>query len=879
MPATASIVIQVDEKGAVASFNRLDAAGKQINFQNVSDRGTKAMAAVSDSSERARQSAQLLANMTGIQLPRALEQVLAKTPGVQSALNAAFAATVVITLTKEVLSLVDSLTGYSEQLAKIQQQSQAIMQSVGQANTALLGPQTLEQINQRILQTTKNIDTLNQHFGLTGDALGDALRRGLAKYSASESILLDELDQQKDVLNQLNVEQAKLLDQQRRQDPVTILQLQNQAREAGLEGIAKIRQAEKDRVAEAIADGKANAQNERVTQAQIVAAHAEAAAQEKQYSRSVHDATLQLEEQAGTAQLKGITAVLAQEEIAVGQQKRLLERRLIDQSDFEARKLAIELIAERQRQEIERQAAEQTTQTEEDAAAAMALPWERSNVQIQIDAQRRIRAIQQALQDSTITEAQASQQITAVWATAFAQMRDNLAQQLEGLFDDITSGNIGRTFLNNFKHLVFEMIAAWLLGLRQMQSSTAGLFSGGGLLGGLLGGILGINLGGGGFGASGAQSVGIGGTPGIFGSFFGGGGSGGGGLLGGLLGKVFGGSSSSNSAASSAALGLGSLPFALSSSQLGNLSLTALPLSAGDGLGARSVLPAGASAAIGGKFAGLLGGLGSLATLGGLGLLGLAGRAGPFGGTALGAAGGALTGLGLTLAFPGVFGSLGAAGIAGIAGAFTFGIGALIGGIIGFFSGLFGGGKRQRAVEQLGQQVKDKIKQIEDAYNTHQIDAASAISNLEDLRKQAHAQMHKLGGDTRTRVEQPVDAAEKYINDTEAERARRAAIQFGPAQFHEGGVVRGGWPAIHGRPAFHAGGEVNANLLIGEGVVNRRGMALLGESGLNALNSGGGVGGDVHVHFHDQVNDTWLRNGGAVKVAQAINQAIREGRI
>src|SRR5581483_9583659 len=393
MPATASIVIQVDEKGAVASFNRLDAAGKQINFQNVSDRGTKAMAAVSDSSERARQSAQLLANMTGIQLPRALEQVLAKTPGVQSALNAAFAATVVITLTKEVLSLVDSLTGYSEQLAKIQQQSQAIMQSVGQANTALLGPQTLEQINQRILQTTK-IDTLNQHFGLTGDALGDALRRGLAKYSASESILLDELDQQKDVLNQLNVEQAKLLDQQRRQDPVTILQLQNQAREAGLEGIAKIRQAEKDRVAEAIADGKANAQNERVTQAQIVAAHAEAAAQEKQYSRSVHDATLQLEEQAGTAQLKGITAVLAQEEIAVGQQKRLLERRLIDQSDFEARKLAIELIAERQRQEIERQAAEQTTQTEEDAAAAMALPWERSNVQIQIDAQRRIRAIQ-----------------------------------------------------------------------------------------------------------------------------------------------------------------------------------------------------------------------------------------------------------------------------------------------------------------------------------------------------------------------------------------------------------------------------------------------------------------------------------------------------
>jgi hypothetical protein len=40
-------------------------------------------------------------------------------------------------------------------------------------------------------------------------------------------------------------------------------------------------------------------------------------------------------------------------------------------------------------------------------------------------------------------------------------------------------------------------------------------------------------------------------------------------------------------------------------------------------------------------------------------------------------------------------------------------------------------------------------------------------------------------------------------------------------------------------PKFHAGGEVSATLLPGEGVVNRQGMAALGGEGLNAINHGG----------------------------------------
>lgn len=68
---------------------------------------------------------------------------------------------------------------------------------------------------------------------------------------------------------------------------------------------------------------------------------------------------------------------------------------------------------------------------------------------------------------------------------------------------------------------------------------------------------------------------------------------------------------------------------------------------------------------------------------------------------------------------------------------------------------------------------------------------------------------------------------------------------------HTGGPVRSGMSTSSGyeravpRKKFHVGGEVNATLLGGEGVVNRRGMEGLGVSNLNKLNRGEGLGGGV----------------------------------
>lgn len=285
MPGVASIVIQVDEKGAVQSFNNLNAASKQLDpgLQKVGQRGNVVFTDLENRSKKAAQAGQLLANITGVQLPRALEQVLAKTPGVQSALNAAFAASVVVTLGKEILNLVDSLTGYSEQLAKIQAQSTAIITSVQNANSDLLGPQTLKQLNEQIVNSQKRINEMNAQLGLTGDFYSDIVKRGLAKYSAAESNLLDQLDHELELQNRLREAAAKKTEEQRTTSVIQILEAENQKREAGLQGIKALEIAEKNRVKEMQESGKLLAEDPDVTGARVAALKAQYDAQIEQY--------------------------------------------------------------------------------------------------------------------------------------------------------------------------------------------------------------------------------------------------------------------------------------------------------------------------------------------------------------------------------------------------------------------------------------------------------------------------------------------------------------------------------------------------------------------------------------------------------------------
>jgi gas vesicle protein len=253
--------------------------------------------------------------------------------------------------------------------------------------------------------------------------------------------------------------------------------------------------------------------------------------------------------------------------------------------------------------------------------------------------------------------------------------------------------------------------------------------------------------------------------------------------------------------------------------------------------------------------------------MGGLALLAASFRKGGILGALGGAVGGALTGF--EIAGP---------------------IGALIGGIIGLISGIWGKStkKARLAIEA---QIKQKSKDIEDAYNLFQMDWSTSRDQLEQLRAQGVDALRQAGVKDISRsrvghVDQWVDKAEKEIDATQAERNRRGALVFGPPEFHRGGIVAPELallsPGIPGARLYHSGGEVNANLLVGEGVLTRRGMRSVGgEAGLNRLNAGG-AGGDTYnfniTAWDGKSVDEWLSAGGMDKIARAHRRGVHEGR-
>src|SRR5882724_5977746 len=396
MSNVSQIVIEVDSKGAITALNQLDSAGNKVG-QGFTKIKPAPLEEVSKSSEKARQSMQLLSNITGVQMPRALENILAKTPGVSSALNAAFSATIVATLAKEIVSAIDQLTGFSAALQKIGDQGKAVLDSVSQANKILIGPQTLKQVDDRILSTTKNVAALGQQLGLTGEAFNDALTRGLTRYSAANSGLLETYDRQKTTLDELFVEQAKLIDEQRRTEPVEVLKLQNQARLEGLQGIAKINEQERGSTQVIKAEIAARITTEKRGQAQISEAHKAGVAQRRLYAQQEDDATRQLAQQSLLTYVHGSDAIKETYRDQVEELKVQLDRKLISQQTYNERSLSYEIIRDNALKELQRQATEDTIKAEEDASVAILPSWQRSYAQIAKDAQDRLREIQRAL--------------------------------------------------------------------------------------------------------------------------------------------------------------------------------------------------------------------------------------------------------------------------------------------------------------------------------------------------------------------------------------------------------------------------------------------------------------------------------------------------
>jgi gas vesicle protein len=874
MPAVASITIVVDDKGAVSALNNVTGAVEKVGVK-----GNPVFQRMAKEQDRARESTNLLARTLGVEVPRSLERVIAKSSMIGPVLSKAFSVSVfaafagaAINLAQEQIpALVESFTHWREEAERMMKAQ--------------------VELNRVIIDANANIKKLREQYQLIG-------LEGLPLVSEQQKIAIKHFEEADKRVKELTASQAALSKQSR----------ETQAVYAGVPGqggqfievqtaAAKLAQEQLGGVELSLAAARTNADVFKQELQNVGKELGSAFGKEKreglketnQALQSMIDKMEAMRSQAEASGLGPIDTINAKEKQALEELARIeslygdlpgvhervakttnviehgaaLERIKFYEDEI-AKKEAMEdqftnerLGQQRERDERILQYDEELKNMEEQTAIAMLPPWERANAEIIADTDRRVREIRKLMDKDADFQKQGAREITLIWQQEFARRRDELAQEMESLFDDITGGNIGRRFLDRFKKMVFQMVATWIMGMRQMQSASQGsMGSGGGILGAIFGGLLGLGgLFGGGVGPGGTAPIidpGIKSLPPGFplsagfsagggmmmmpsagpGSFFGSAGLGG-------LGGLFGGTGGADS---QAVLG---------------------PIKGGSGGGMAA--------------SSMKGQLSSLALMGGL-MLGAKGAGmGTVGGALLSVAGGAIAGLGAGMMMGAIGGPLG----------------MLIGGIIGGIAGLFGAGKKHKQRKALEDQLTLAAKQLQDAYDYHQTDYSSAMDQLEQLRQQYADAQRKAGGDVNQRVNRHVDDTETHIRMIEAERQWRGALAFGPAQFRHGGFVGSGlaagpgglaaFRASAGGPLMHfaGGGEVPAILHEGEYVFKQEAVRSIGRGNLERMNAGKGLGGNIIIQgplIHaDKIDDAWLRSGGAQKIFQALRRLVNEG--
>jgi hypothetical protein len=899
MAAVAQIIIEVDDHGAAAAVKNLnvETAKLQANMQPIVRVSEQTFNNIEGGALKARESAALLGEEFGIHIPRALRGVLAESSIIGPALTTAFNG---LAIAGFIQILVNAATTIGDFTAKIREGGRdmiALEESVTATSRAMQGPQSFTEMAAKVGETTLRIEELRKQLGLTGDFL-PGLVAPVRRFGREFEYSFLELQRLEKDLPGLQGQLDKLADAAHRTDPVEILKLQNQARLAGLQGIAKINEEERGATEVLKTEIAARMKNEEVGQAEIANVHAQTVMKRIEFERSLSDKTRQLRNQATLSGLTGLDAIRekaaeeieaemvlyergksswkayqdakaaiaqrteneilkAQHDAAVQGQQVIMQAEAgsasgrtqieleylarIHQISMREQQQHIELDAERvaakmeennKLLDLERQRADEEIQINNEAAISMLPAWQRLDAQIVITAEERIRKIRELeAKDATFRE-QGEREVGLILQKEWHDRVESMANQLETLYNDISSGGLKQFFLKQFRHMVFEMVAAWIVGMQQMRgASQQQMGSGGGFLGAIFGSI----FGGGGFGAgaSGGQGS-ISNLPGVITNFTGGSGPG------------------------SGFFGAG--------------------LSAGGGAGAGTTMPAGAAGAAGGPLGQLLGQLfshgvgpisGSMLATGGIALLADSFRKGGFLRGLEGAAGGALTGF--AIAGP---------------------IGALIGGIAGFIAGIWGKSTRKARLA-IEADIKSKAATIEDAYNLFQMDWPTSRDQLEQLRQAGVDALKQAGVKDINRsrvghVDQWIDKAEKEIDATQAERNRRTALAFGPAEFRVGGFVGAGSggaiPSWFAGTAMHfgSGGAVPAILHAGEFVMRPEAVSRIGRGNLDSMNSGGG-GGVVNNNFYINAVDAksfeqLLSSGGDVKIVRALRRGDSQGR-
>ena len=875
MATTASIIIEVNEVGAVAKLAAVNAEAAKLGptLQPVQHISEQTFNNIETGALRARESAALLGEEFGVKIPRALRGTIAEAAGIGPIFSAAFSGLAI-------LGFIEIAKVAGEKIAEVVANLMGWGEEVKKAMDAQI------ELNKVFVETEAEIEKLQKAYRLIG-------LQGLQLLSEKQKVANEDLDEAKkkvtDLTAAIEKQNAVLLDAKSRlaftMGQPSGLTADVKAMKAAEDGISTFgrdlaeAQERVKKLAEALkyagketsstfSKERTDAIREMGTAAHEALTKVQAMLSGTAKAGAGPEEQIDIELKAKQEELAKILVLYGDDErvrsqvaiASVAIEKEARDKRiklLTDEADAKLRLLQEEQDQEEQaaRHQAERlrRMEDETLSIERSAAIAMAPPWERANTAIVANYEERMAKIRELVKTGDLDEEHAARMQTAALQELYAQRRDALASQMEGLYNDITSGNIKKRFMDMFKKMIFEMVAAWIIGMQGMRNaSQQQMGSGGGILGAIFGSMgLGGIFGGGGQAGPGVSSTGPGGTPPFIGDFTG---NGSGGLV-----------PWGNEGTATPLAGVG--------------------LSAGQGAGGLgTTLPSGAGP--GGGIGGMGGPLGDL-----LGKV-FSHGAGPISGSMLGMAGISL--LAASWRKGGVLGGLGGAAGGALTG-FAIGgpIGAIIGGIAGFIAGIWGHSTKKARLE-IEANIKNQAKAIEDAYNLFQMDWPTSRSQLEQLRLQGVDALKQAGVKDISRsrvghVDHWIDQAEKEIDLTQAERNRRNAMVFGPPQFRVGGFVGPGlggpMPDWFAGTAMHFadGGAVPAILHQGEFVMRPEAVSRIGVGNLASMNSGGGAGGEVHNHFYINAIDTtgfeeFLDRGGMVKIMRQARRGQIEGK-
>ena len=1020
MAQTVQIEVTLDDQGVATGVQNIRGSLNDMgsSLQKTGQQGNLVFTAMKKNILDAHVAGQLFVRTTGIEMPRALEGVMARSqvlgPLLRAALPVAIFAAVIpvlVEIGEKIASTAQALGGMTEETKKFNEENLKANQSaLVDPKTLVIARQNIDSLRGQIQEKQRFIDSLNKEDALTSIIFGYGTKTAelAAQRNKLQQELIPLLEKTGELAKGQNIEDLKAWEQ------ISLI---------GKEGFAKIQQEKLN--AEAAA-GMKFVNDEAGYQTAVTRIETEATAKRADLLLKLHDETRKLQNEVVLGYLEGDDKIIAKAEQAYAEKLALSQRGVIDSNtlynfdvanhdkeqqeildslrkrihaevelsdqfhaqtlaavdraqtqelqgtariyaeekqlldhyrqeydaamqkaadndsirkklsmDEDARVAAVKASTIEQVQKLLEKASLETQALNEKAAIAMLPPWQQADAQIVADFQDAQRKLQEALRTNMISQSDYDQRLRDEAVLANTKMANDLATQLQSVFDDITSGNIGQTILKNFEKFFFQIAAQWLITTGTMKEYSS-----------LLGPLLGINLPGavgggaglgmGGFGMSATSPLpgmlGMGGTAAST-SFLGGGSTLG--AMGGLGALAVGGGGTGTGLTSFLGAGAGSdstLNQLLGvqagtnaagynvnavNQLLGIPALSGVPgLSGAGALGKGGIFSSLAAMApmlalmgggyLGNKLGGTPGMLGGgIAGLAGAAALGIGGSAGmlmntwqmlsflgPTGATALMAgAGGGLLGFGVGQNYGMLPGAIvgGAAGagigaiIASLAGLGPAGwiVGGIVGILGGIFGGLFGGSARRKAADTFVQQQETAVDQIEAQFKSYQVDYPTALTDLEQIRSNAEEQLRKLkdeGKKAYSRTLSPyIDKIEAELKGYEDERERRETLAVAPPQFAEGGYVSGrlaGW---------RSDGGIQAIVHPGEYVVNPAATAR-NRAALENMNAGGAnvsAGGDVHIHLHtiDGASTmTWLKNGGGDTIAKYARGRRLEGR-